>query len=335
MPAGSSAWREPASRRPTSRASMRPIGLDIGAVSPAEIAVSILGRDRRHAAPGPEAPSVKFGPVPVDEAVGALRGPSVRAGRGGREEGQPRSLEDALPPEAGRRRQHRRGAARGPETSARTRRRGVSRRPSRERMSASRGRSPAARTCSPTTAGVLLVDRAVVDTVNAVDEAITVATLPAYKPVVRGRDDRHRQDHSLRGPRSPAATGSRPRRGRTPRGTLRPPQGRRHLDHRARAEADGRRQDRRGAGSAPRARRRRRIRGGSRPARFRRASKGAGAIRRPGTRNSSWCSAPRPSRTGGTSFRRRSSRPEEPSSTSACRSIPATSCSSVRSGRSP
>jgi molybdenum cofactor cytidylyltransferase len=35
-------------------------------------------------------------------------------------------------------------------------------------------------------AGVLVIDRAAVDRVNAVDEAITFATLPAFKPVVEG-----------------------------------------------------------------------------------------------------------------------------------------------------
>ncbi|OPF95068.1 Molybdenum cofactor guanylyltransferase [Rhodopseudomonas palustris] len=34
--------------------------------------------------------------------------------------------------------------------------------------------------------GVLVIDRAVVDRINAVDEAITLATLPAFKPVVEG-----------------------------------------------------------------------------------------------------------------------------------------------------
>ncbi|MDB5655342.1 MAG: 4-diphosphocytidyl-2C-methyl-D-erythritol kinase [Tardiphaga sp.] len=34
--------------------------------------------------------------------------------------------------------------------------------------------------------GVLVVDRAIVDRINGVDEAITFATLPAYKPVVEG-----------------------------------------------------------------------------------------------------------------------------------------------------
>jgi molybdenum cofactor cytidylyltransferase len=36
------------------------------------------------------------------------------------------------------------------------------------------------------TAGLLLVDKASIDRLNTVDEAITVATLPAYRPVVEG-----------------------------------------------------------------------------------------------------------------------------------------------------
>jgi molybdenum cofactor cytidylyltransferase len=35
-------------------------------------------------------------------------------------------------------------------------------------------------------AGVLVIDRAIVDRINAIDEAITFATLPAFKPVVEG-----------------------------------------------------------------------------------------------------------------------------------------------------
>ena len=35
-------------------------------------------------------------------------------------------------------------------------------------------------------AGVLVIDRAAVDRINSVDEAITFATLPAFKPVVEG-----------------------------------------------------------------------------------------------------------------------------------------------------
>ena len=46
--------------------------------------------------------------------------------------------------------------------------------------------SPAAATCSRTSAGVLVVDKAAIDAINRIDEAITFATLPAFKPVVAG-----------------------------------------------------------------------------------------------------------------------------------------------------
>ena len=46
--------------------------------------------------------------------------------------------------------------------------------------------SPAAPICSRKTAGVLVVDKDAIDRLNRVDEAITFATLPAYKPVVAG-----------------------------------------------------------------------------------------------------------------------------------------------------
>ncbi len=46
--------------------------------------------------------------------------------------------------------------------------------------------SPAAPICSRRSPGVLVVDRAAVDRINGVDEAITLATLSAFKPVVEG-----------------------------------------------------------------------------------------------------------------------------------------------------
>ena len=45
---------------------------------------------------------------------------------------------------------------------------------------------PAAPTCLPSAPGVLVVDKDAIDRLNRVDEAITVATLAAYKPVVPG-----------------------------------------------------------------------------------------------------------------------------------------------------
>ena len=46
--------------------------------------------------------------------------------------------------------------------------------------------SPAAPICLREAAGVLVVDKAAIDRLNRVDEAITFATLPAFKPVVEG-----------------------------------------------------------------------------------------------------------------------------------------------------
>ena len=51
---------------------------------------------------------------------------------------------------------------------------------------ASTAPSPAAPICSPSSAGVLVVDKDAIDRLNRVDEAITFATLPAFKPVVAG-----------------------------------------------------------------------------------------------------------------------------------------------------
>ena len=47
-------------------------------------------------------------------------------------------------------------------------------------------------------AGVLVVDRAAVDRINGVDEAITFATLAAFKPVVEGEMIATVKTHSVR-----------------------------------------------------------------------------------------------------------------------------------------
>ena len=49
------------------------------------------------------------------------------------------------------------------------------------------GPSPAAPTCIAGRPGVLVVEARAIDRINAVDEAITSATLVAYKPVVPAR----------------------------------------------------------------------------------------------------------------------------------------------------
>ena len=48
-------------------------------------------------------------------------------------------------------------------------------------------------------AGVLVVDRERIDAMNRIDEAVTFATLPAYKPVVEGEMIGDGEDHSVRG----------------------------------------------------------------------------------------------------------------------------------------
>jgi molybdenum cofactor cytidylyltransferase len=128
---------------------------------------------------------VKFGPVPVDEAVGALAAHSVRVG-------------DAVV---------KKGSVITAEHGERLKRAGV------ERIVAVRldpgdvGEDEAAvrlaeaiagphvRVERPFTgrsnlfaeaAGVLVIERDAIDRINAIDEAITAATLPAFKPVVAG-----------------------------------------------------------------------------------------------------------------------------------------------------
>ncbi len=64
-------------------------------------------------------------------------------------------------------------------------------------------------------AGVLVVDKDAIDRLNRVDEAITFATLAGLQAGGRRRDDRHRQDHSVRGRAGRRAIWrSRRRRGR-------------------------------------------------------------------------------------------------------------------------
>ena len=128
---------------------------------------------------------MKFGPVPVDEAVGAIAAHSVRAGEAVVKKGSIVRPEDAV-----RLKQAGIGtivAVRleegdvGEDEAARRLAKAVA----GAHVSVERpftGRS----NLFAEAAGILLVNRAVVDAVNAVDEAITVATLPAYKPVVPG-----------------------------------------------------------------------------------------------------------------------------------------------------
>ena len=128
---------------------------------------------------------MKFGPVSVEEAVGALAAHTVRAGDAVVKKGSLVSAEAAAALRAA-------GvdsivAVRldpgdvGEDEAARRLAEAVA----GARVSVER---PFTGRCNlqAETAGVLVVDRAAVDRINGVDEAITVATLAAYKPVVPG-----------------------------------------------------------------------------------------------------------------------------------------------------
>jgi molybdenum cofactor cytidylyltransferase len=128
---------------------------------------------------------VKFGPVPVEEAVGAIAAHSARAGDVTLKKGSTVGPDDAD-----------RLKAAGIETIVAVRLEPgdvgedeaalqLARAIAGDHVRVERpftGRS----NLFAETAGILVVDRAGIDAVNGVDEAITAATLPAYKPVVQG-----------------------------------------------------------------------------------------------------------------------------------------------------
>jgi molybdenum cofactor cytidylyltransferase len=128
---------------------------------------------------------VKFGPVPVEEAVGALAAHSVKAGEASVRKGTLISAEDAA---------RLRAAGIGSIVAVRLDPGDVDENEAAARLAeAIAGRE--ARVDRAFTgrcnlfadsAGVLVVDRDAIDRINAVDEAVTAATLPAYKPVVAG-----------------------------------------------------------------------------------------------------------------------------------------------------
>ena len=164
-----------------------PIGLNIGAVSPSEIAVVDHGRDHRAAAAAERKRSrgMKFGPASPADAIGGVTVHTLRQGslvlkkgttigpaevealtRAGVKEIVVVRLEDGDVSEDV-------AAASIAQAVAGD---GVN----VERAFTGRANLFAAK------AGVLVVDRAAVDRINGVDEAITFATLAAYKPVVEG-----------------------------------------------------------------------------------------------------------------------------------------------------
>jgi molybdenum cofactor cytidylyltransferase len=128
---------------------------------------------------------MKFGPVPVDDAIGALAAHTVRAGEAMVKKGKPVSREDAEKLKAA-------GVSTivavrlepgdvGEDEAARRLACAIAgRNVTVERPFTGRSNLFAER------AGLLAIDAVAIDRINAVDEAITIATLPAYKPVVAG-----------------------------------------------------------------------------------------------------------------------------------------------------
>jgi molybdenum cofactor cytidylyltransferase len=128
---------------------------------------------------------VKFGPVPVEEAVGAIAAHSVRSGEAVVRKGSTLREEDA---------RRLRAAGIDSVVAVRLDPGDVGEDAAALRLAEALAGDHAAverpftgrSNLFATRAGILMVDRAVIDGVNAVDEAITAATLPAYKPVVEG-----------------------------------------------------------------------------------------------------------------------------------------------------
>lgn len=128
---------------------------------------------------------MRFGPVPTREAGGLIAAHTVRDHDVILRKGRPIPVEDAV-------RLHAAGVT---EVVAVSLEAGdVGEDAAAERLAARlagpglRREAPFTGRCNlfATRAGLLLVDRVGIDAVNAVDEAITVATLPAFHPVVAG-----------------------------------------------------------------------------------------------------------------------------------------------------
>ncbi len=128
---------------------------------------------------------MRFGPVPVGEAVGLVAAHSVRAGDVVVRKGRPIGADDARALAAAGLHEIVAAALEPgdvPEDAAAGRLAAASAGPGLEVAAPFTGRA----NLHATVAGLLTIDRAAVDAVNAVDEAVTLATLAPFKPVVPG-----------------------------------------------------------------------------------------------------------------------------------------------------
>jgi molybdenum cofactor cytidylyltransferase len=128
---------------------------------------------------------MKFGPLSVDEAVGALAAHSLRAGEAVIRKGGVISAEDAT---------RLRTAGIDTITAVRLEPGDIGEDEAASRLATAIA-GEGVRVEKPFTgrsnlyaahAGLLTVDSGIVDSLNGIDEAITLATLPAHKPVVEG-----------------------------------------------------------------------------------------------------------------------------------------------------
>ena len=128
---------------------------------------------------------MRFGPVPVEDAVGAVAAHTVRAGEAVVKKGSRLTAEDAA---------RLRAAGVASIVAVQLEAGDVGEDEAAFRLATALA-GPHARVDPPFTgranlfaeeAGVLIVNEAAIDAVNAVDEALTAATLPNRKPVVAG-----------------------------------------------------------------------------------------------------------------------------------------------------
>ena len=160
-----------------------PIGLNIGGVSQAEVAVSIVARDDAGVASrrGIEA-RMQFGEVPVEQAEGAILVHSLRLGKTALRKGRILSATDLAEIEA---------AGIHEITVVRLEPGDVREDPAADRIAAAAA-GPGITTAPAFTGranlfaeakGVLVFDREQLDRLNLIDEAVTLGTLPPYAVV--------------------------------------------------------------------------------------------------------------------------------------------------------
>ena len=169
-----------------------PIGLDIGAVSPAEIAVAIMGEITARLRQSPEKAGegagegvMKFGAVPIAEAEGGVAVHSIRKSGLVLKKGTVIGKAEIAALEAAGIAEIVVARLEPDDVSEDTAAAEIAAAVAGEGVRVDRAFTGRANLFAES-AGVLVVDKAAIDRLNLIDESITFATLPAYKPVVAG-----------------------------------------------------------------------------------------------------------------------------------------------------